>query len=141
MITSVKTHKKILVLILVVFSFGYAYAHNKVVVVPLVEDASIDSFLLWARVEANGTLINGSPSVTSEKSSAVVNTGRYVVRFPRDISNCAMIVQNNVNVNNLATGLVYEYTTTPSDPNDVFVYFEDESGDADDRMFSILVRC
>ena len=140
MITSVKTHKKILVLILVVFSFGYAYAHNKVVVVPLVEDASIDSFLLWARVEANGTLINGSPGVTSRKSSPGVS-GRYVVRFPRDISNCAMIVQNNLNLTILATGLVYEYTTTPSDPNDVFVYFENESGDADDRTFSILVRC
>jgi len=93
---------------------------------------------MFAKVASDGTLTAGTPGVTVTKPAT---PGRYIVRFPRDVSTCAFIVQNNLNNGNVASELVYFYTTTPNDPNDLFVYFEDESGTPDDREFSLIVMC
>ena len=96
---------------------------------------------MWARVESDGTLISGTPGVTSQKSTQTVDTGRYIVRFPREVTTCALVAQSNSNVINLASELVFPHDTTQLDLNDVFVYFENEAGSADDREFSVIAMC
>lgn len=93
---------------------------------------------MFARAQSDGTLIAGTDGVSVTKQ---LGDGRYVVRFPIDVTDCALVAQNNVNNADVASELVYLYTSTPDDPNDVFVYFEDEAGAPDDREFSVIVTC
>jgi hypothetical protein len=93
---------------------------------------------MWARVDSDASLIDGTAGVTSEKYTSNP-TGRYVVHFPRDITGCALVLQNNEANTDVANGTAFEASSP--EPDDVFVYLENESNVAEDRPFSLLVIC
>src|SRR5262249_1197443 len=89
---------------------------------------------LFARVDASGTLLNGSGVSTVDHLSA----GRYEVTFATDVSGCAY-VSTTENANSQA---IQSYTAGGhSSANGVYVEVKNQGGGLMDGPFDLVVDC
>jgi hypothetical protein len=101
--------------------------------------------VLWAVVDADGTLERSSDGVVSaELLDGVVPTGDYAVVFERDISNCAYqatVGRPGTNVNPLP-GYAQVANWTDDPDNGVIVFTKDSAGSGTEtRGFHLTVTC
>lgn len=100
--------------------------------------------MLWAVVDANGTLSRSSDGVVSSELLANLPTGDYAVVFERDISNCAYqatVGRPGVNVGPLP-GFAQVANWTDDAAHGVIVFTKDHNGaGVEDRGFHLLVTC
>jgi hypothetical protein len=98
-----------------------------------------DVGVLYAVVEADGTLARSSGGVTSSQES----TGDYVVDFHRNISSCAYIGTIGLSgaVGTSASGEITVVGAFAVAPNGVFVSTQDSTGAEADLAFHLVVVC
>ena len=101
--------------------------------------------MLWAVVDANGTLARSSDGVVSaELLDGVLPNGDYTVVFERDISECAYqatVGRPGVNVGPSA-GFAQVANWTDDPDNGVIVFTKDQNGaGVENRGFHLLVTC
>jgi hypothetical protein len=101
--------------------------------------------MLWAVVDANGTLARSSDGVVSaELLDGAVPAGDYAVVFDRDISDCAYqatVGRPGVNTGP-AAGFAQVANWTSDPDNGVIVFTKDQDGaGTESRGFHLLVTC
>lgn len=100
--------------------------------------------MLWAVVDADGTLERSSDGVTSAELLNLLPTGDYAVVFDRDISDCAYqatVGRPGVNVNP-SPGFAQVANWTDDPDNGVIVFTKDQNGaGVENRGFHLLVTC
>lgn len=101
--------------------------------------------MLWAVVDANGTLVRSSDGVASaELLDGAVPAGDYAVVFDRDISECAYqatVGRPGVNVGP-AAGFAQVANWTDDPDHGVIVFTRDQNGGGvENRGFHLLVTC
>lgn len=103
------------------------------------------SDMLWAVVDANGTLVRSSDGVASaELLDGAIPAGDYAVVFDRDISECAYqatVGRPGVNVGP-AAGFAQVANWTDDPDHGVIVFTRDQNGGGvENRGFHLLVTC
>jgi hypothetical protein len=101
--------------------------------------------VMWAVVDADGTLVRASDGVASaDLLDGVLPTGDYAVVFEQDISNCAYQAtagRPGVNVGP-APGYAQVANWTGNPTNGVIVFVKDQAGaGAENRGFHLTVTC
>lgn len=129
---------------------GYYEDHNHDDRYALTDHNHDDSYVgkadvMWAVVDANGTLVRSSDGVTSsELLDGVIPTGDYAVVFDRDVSECAYqatVGRPVPNVNPLP-GFAQVANWTDDPDNGVIVFTKDQNGaGVENRGFHLLVTC
>jgi hypothetical protein len=102
-------------------------------------DAQTVPQILWTKVKADGTLVNGSGV-----KKVIVGGGGYFVRFKKDISNCAYVAtagETNTAYSDPGEAQAAHSTGAGSPDRDVFVAFSDTDTGALSRGFSLVVTC
>jgi hypothetical protein len=96
-----------------------------------------DIGVLFAQVNADGTIANSSGSYTSTH----IGTGTYEVDFGRDISNCAYVMtQGEAGVGGAAGGIT-GVTDRVLNANAVFATVRTDANALVDRAFQLVVVC
>jgi hypothetical protein len=94
--------------------------------------------VLFAQVNADGTVANSSGDVTVDRKSV----GEYAVDFGRDVSNCAFVASVGDATAGVTTGSAIQATDKSDNPAAVFVKTADRTGTTDlDRPFTVIVVC
>lgn len=100
--------------------------------------------MLWAVVDANGTLERSSDGVESAQLLPLLPTGDYAVVFDRDVSDCAFqatVGRPGVNVAPLP-GFAQVASWAGDPENGVIVFTKDHNGSGvENRGFHLLVTC
>jgi len=96
-----------------------------------------DVGVLFAQVNANGTIANSSGGVTGIH----VGTGAYEVDFHRNISSCAFVATQGEALVGGASGGILGVTDRAGNANAVFASVHDDAGASADRAFQLLVVC
>jgi hypothetical protein len=96
-----------------------------------------DTGVLFAQVDADGTLARSSGGVTSTN----IGDGRYDVDFGRDVSSCAFVAGQGEAEGGGAQGAIVGATDRTGEPNAVFVRTKDADGVETDTPFQLVVVC
>lgn len=99
--------------------------------------SNADVGVLFAQVNADGTIANSSGSVTGTH----LGTGTYEVDFSRDISNCAFLSTQGEAGTGGAGGAITGTTDRAGNANAVFATTRDAAGALADRAFQLVVVC
>jgi hypothetical protein len=93
---------------------------------------------LWAIVNADGTLLRGTPGILGSEQEA---TGRYLVFTDRSVSNCYFVA--SLGGGSADLGLTGDISANPVSINNNAVYVRtgDNSGSNSSRPFTLLIRC
>jgi hypothetical protein len=96
-----------------------------------------DVGVLFAQVNANGTIANSSGGVTGIH----LGTGTFEIDFHRNLTSCAFVATQGEDGAGGATGAVVGVTDRSGNANAVFVRVKDDAGTQVDRAFQLMVVC
>jgi hypothetical protein len=93
--------------------------------------------LMWAKVNADGTLFAGSSGVTSDRQFP----GEYEVLFPVAVNNCSYIASSADNSADVPGPWFVSATARDSNLKGIWLDTFDSTGAAADEPFHVLVVC
>ena len=96
-----------------------------------------DIGVLFAQVNANGTIANSSGGVTGSR----IALGQYAIDFGRDITNCGFYATQGESGVGGAPGAIIGVTDRSGNIEAVFVTVRNNANAAVDRAFQLLVVC
>lgn len=96
-----------------------------------------DVGVLFAQINADGTVLNSSGGVTALK----LGTGTYEVDFGHDVSNCAAIATQGEGGIGGAPGAIMGVTDRSGNVEGYFVTSRDNTNNLIDRAFHIVAVC
>jgi hypothetical protein len=96
-----------------------------------------DIGVLFAQINAAGTVASSSGGVTSSK----ISTGQYEVDYGRDVSSCAFVTTQGEATPGGAAGAIIGNTDRSGDANATFVTTRDAAGTLIDTSFQQIVVC